>query len=130
MQNLPVILSGWKLTLVDPPERKIREDERGNLVPVTDRDGTAQFVVSLFAKLAVGPGQRAPKGEEIKVTLTADPGEGFHEGQRVELIDPQVSPYQVENRGRVSSGLSFKAAGLKPADPAPMPAPMPREKSA
>ena len=130
MQNLPVMLNGYKLTVVDPPQRKVREDERGNFIPVTDRDGTAQFVVSLFAKLAVGPGQRAPKGEEIKVTLTADPGDGFYEGQRVELINAQVSPYQVENRGRVSSGLSFKAAGLTPADQAPMPAPMPREKSA
>jgi hypothetical protein len=130
VNNLPVILSGWKLTLVDPPTMKMREDERGHLVPVTDRDGAAQFVVSLFAKLAVEPGQRAPKGEEIKVTLTADPGEGFYEGQRVELIDPRVSPYQVENRGRVSSGLSFKATGLKPVEPAPMLAPMPREKSA
>ncbi len=126
MQNLPVVMSGYKLMVVEPPTRKMREDERGNLVPVTDRDGTAQFVVSLFAKLAVGPGQRAPKGEEIKVTLTADPGEGIYEDMRVELIEPRVSPYQVENRGRVSSGLSFKAAGLKPADPAPVPAPMPR----
>jgi hypothetical protein len=130
MQNLPVMLNGYKLTMVETPQRKMREDDRGNLIPVTDRDGTAQFVVSLFAKLAVDPGQRAPKGEEIKVTLTSDPGDGFYEGQRVELISPQVSPYQVENRGRVSSGLSFKAQGLKPADQAPMPAPMPREKSA
>ena len=127
MQNLPVMLNGWKLTVVDPPERKMREDERGNRIPVTDRDGTAQFVVSLFAKLAMDAGQRAPKGEEIKVTITADPGDAIREGMRVELIDARVSPYQVENRGRVSSGLSFKAAGGKPFDGHhPLPAPLPR----
>ncbi len=131
MQNLPVLMSGYKLTVVDPPTRKVREDERGNVVPVVDRDGVAQFVVSLFAKLQVGPGQRAPKGEEIKVTLTADPGPEIVEDMRVELIDARVSPYEVRNGDRVSSGISFKAAGLKPWTGQPgqrlMPAPVPRD---
>jgi hypothetical protein len=78
-------------------------------------------VVSLFAKLQVQPGQRAPKGEEIKVTLETDPGDGFYEDMRVALIQPRINAYQIENNGRVSSGISFKAAGLAPAGPAPAP---------
>ena len=129
MRNLPVIMSGYKLTVVEPPMRKVREDERGNVVPVTDRDGVAQFVVALFAKLIVEPGQRAPKGEEIKVTLAADPGSGITEDMRVELIDARVSPFQIESRGRVTSGLSFQAAGVKPyGGNGSLSVPSPREK--
>jgi hypothetical protein len=41
---------------------------------------------------------------------------------RVQLIQPRINAYQIENNGRVSSGISFKAAGLTPVDgPAPRP---------
>jgi hypothetical protein len=86
MQNIPVILNGYRMTVVDPPAPKMRED--GSMV--TNREGVTQFVVSVFAKLRPGPGERAPKGEEIKVTLETDPGQGFEEGARVELISPRV----------------------------------------
>lgn len=119
MRDLPVILDQYKLTIVEPPAPKMRE-EGGRLVPVTDAQGARMFVVSLFAKLQVQPGQRAPKGEEIKVTLETDPGEGFGEDMRVQLINPRINAYQIENNGRVASGISFKAAGLTPAGaPAP-----------
>ena len=115
MRDIPVILNGYKLTVVEPPAPKMRDDGRGNLVTVTDRQGVTQFVVALFAKLQVGPGQRAPKGEEIKVTLATDPGEGFEEDTRVELIDARLNAYQIETEdGRSLSGISFKAMGLKP----------------
>jgi hypothetical protein len=115
MRDIPVMLNGYKLTVVDPPVPKMRQDDNGALVPMVDRQGVTQFVVSLFAKLRVGPGERAPKGEEIKVTLATDPGEGFGEDTRVELIEPRINSYQIENEnGRVSSGISFKALGLKP----------------
>ena len=115
MRDIPVMLSGYKLTVVDPPAPKMREDGRGGWMPVTDRQGVTQFVVSLFAKLRVGPGERAPKGEEIKVTLATDPGEGFEEDTRVELIDARLNAYQIETEdGRSLSGISFKAMGLKP----------------
>jgi hypothetical protein len=56
------------------------------------------------------------KGEEIRVTLETDPGEGFEEGQLVELIGARVSPYSFKNgRGETVSGMAFAAAGLKPA---------------
>lgn len=126
MRDIPVILNGYKLTVVEPPAPKMRDDGRGNLVTVTDRQGVTQFVVALFAKLQVPAGQRAPKGEEIKVTLTADPGEGIYEDMRVELISPLLNAYQIDTEdGRSISGISFKAAGLVPAG---SPAPSPREK--
>ncbi|MBC3194159.1 hypothetical protein H7X46_24200 [Pseudonocardia sp. C8] len=129
MRDIPVLLDGRKLTVVDPPAPKTRQDANGAEVPVIDKDGVMQFVVSLFCKLLVPAGQRAPKGEEIKVTLASDPGEGFDEGTRVQLIDPQVSPYSFETPdGRTVSGISFKAMGLKHATPAPAPAPVRRGK--
>ncbi len=115
MRDLPVMLNGYKLTVVEPPAPKMREDGNGALVPVTNRDGVTQFVVSVFAKLRVGAGERAPKGEEIKVTLETDPGEGFEEDARVELVAPRINAYQIEQgQGRVLSGLAFKALGLTP----------------
>jgi hypothetical protein len=129
VQDLPVILEQYKLTIVEPPAPKTRRDEAGRDVVVTDRQGATMFVVSLFAKLQVGAGQRAPKGEEIRVTLETDPGEGFPEDARVQLINPRINAYQIENKdnGRVTSGIAFKAAGLTPAG-APVPAPAPSPK--
>ena len=119
MRDIPVNLGGYKLVIVEPPAPKMREDANGALVPITDKAGATQFVVSLFAKLRVTPGQQSQKGEEIKVTLATDPGEGFGEDARVELVDARVNHYQIDNGpGRVNSGLSYKAMGLKHA-PAP-----------
>jgi hypothetical protein len=115
MRDIPVMLNGYKLTVVEPPVVKTREDGQGGQVVVTDRDGATQFVVSLFAKLRGLPGQRVPKGEEIKVTLETDPGEGFEEDVRVELVNPRLNAYQIDSPdGRSISGVSFKATGLKP----------------
>jgi hypothetical protein len=115
MRDLPVMLNGYKLTVVEPPAPKMRDDGNGGQVAVTDRDGVTQFVVSVFAKLRVPPGERAPKGEEIKVTLETDPGEGFPEDARVELVHPRINAYQIDQgQGRVMSGIAFKAMGLKP----------------
>ena len=115
MRDIPVVLNGYKLTVVEPPAPKTRDDGSGRPVVVTDRDGVTQFVVSLFAKLRTQPGQRAPKGEEIKVTLATDPGEGFGEDTRVELVDPRLNAYQIDSPdGRTVSGISFKATGVKP----------------
>src|SRR6187397_2370192 len=122
IRDLPVMLSGFKCTVVDPPAPKTRDDGSGNPVTVTDRNGVTQFVVSLFVKQRVAAGERAPKGEEIKVTLATDPGPGFDEDTRVELVDPRINPYQIDSPdGRSISGLAFKAVGLKPAAPAPPP---------
>ena len=121
MRDIPVNLGGYKLTVVEPPTPKMREDAKGQQVLVTDRDGATQFTVSLFAKLRVKAGERAPKGEEIKVTLGTDPGPDFGEDVRVELLDARVSPYQLESAGRVTSGLAWRAMGIKHAAPAPAP---------
>jgi len=123
VRDIPVNLGGYKLTVVEPPAPKMREDANGAQVPVTDRDGATQFTVSLFAKLRVKPGERAPKGEEIKVTLGTDPGPDFGEDVRVELLDARVSPYQIETAGRVNAGLAWRAMSIKHAGPALAPRP-------
>ncbi len=118
MRDIPVMLEGYRLTVVEPPVPKLREDGSA----VTNRDGVAQFVVSLFAKQRTGPGQRAPKGEEIKVTLETDPGEGFVEDMRVALIQPRINAYQIDSPdGRTVSGIAYKAMGLAPATESPSP---------
>ena len=111
-QEIPVELSGYRLTVVEAPVMKVREDGS----TVTDRTGAPHYVVSVFAKRIVQAGERAPKGEEIRVTLETDPGDGYQEGLRVELISPRVKAWEIkdEKTGRFSSGLAFKALGLKP----------------
>ena len=78
IKDLPVILAGHRLSVVELPCPKTRRG-RASLV-VTDRDGATQFVVALFMKLRPQPGQRAPKGEEVRVTLETDPGRGVRGG--------------------------------------------------
>ncbi|WP_297547634.1 hypothetical protein [Amycolatopsis sp.] len=111
MRNIPVNLSGYKLTIAEEPEMKMRKDQNGREEVVTDREGIAKFVVSVFAKI------KGEKGEEIKVTLDSDPSGAFEDGDRVELINPRVSPYSFKNdRGETVSGVAFAAAGLKPTE--------------
>jgi hypothetical protein len=105
MRDLPVLLSGYRCTVVDPPSPKTRDDGAGGQLVVTDRNGVTQFVVSLFVKQRVAAGERAPKGEEIKVTLATDPGPGFDEDTRVELVDPRISPYQIASGGAFGTGV-------------------------
>jgi hypothetical protein len=122
MRDIPVVLDSYKLTVVESPAPKMREDGNGGFLPVTNRDGVTQFVVSLFAKLRTQPGQRSQKGEEIKVTLETDPGQDFPEDARVALVNPRINAYQIDSAdGRSISGISFKAMGLAPAGPAPAP---------
>jgi hypothetical protein len=127
IKNLRVLLNGYRCTVVDPPCPKTKDDGNGGEVVVVDRNGVTQFVVSLFLKAIPGPGERAPKGEEIKVTLETDPGPGFEEGDRVELINPRINSYQIDtDDGRSISGIAFKALGLKPAGaPTPTRTPSP-----
>ncbi|MCI2416310.1 hypothetical protein MOQ72_02650 [Saccharopolyspora sp. K220] len=115
LKNIPANMQGYKLLITEAPQPKVRENENGVQEVVTDRQGAQQFVVSLFAKRKTEPGQYAEKGEEIKVTLTADPGDGFEEGTYVQLIDATMSHWQNERNGRYSSGISFRAHGLTPA---------------
>lgn len=118
MRDLPVDLSGYRLLVTEAPSMKMRKTAGGELEPVTDRQGAVQFAVSLFAKRRPGPDGFAGKGEEIRVTLATDPGEGFEEGAYVELVDPRVSPFSLTTEdGRTISGLSFRAAGLVAASP-------------
>ncbi|WP_199439415.1 hypothetical protein [Umezawaea beigongshangensis] len=114
LNNLPILFDGFRLMVTEPVAVKMREDN-GQLVPVTNRAGEEQFSIVLFAKPKARPGERAGKGEEIKVTLPFAPAEEFEEGEYVELINPTVSYYEIEDRstGRKNSGLAFKAETVK-----------------
>ncbi|WP_083680402.1 hypothetical protein [Pseudonocardia sp. Ae263_Ps1] len=115
-----MVLDDYKLTVVEPPAPKTRRDGDRTEVPETEPDGTPQFMVSLFAKLTVRTDQRAPKGEEITVTLTSDPGDGFPEDTRVRLIAPKVTLHSVDAPdGRTKPTLEFTATGLELAHLAP-----------
>lgn len=118
MQDVPINLSGYALRITEPPTTKMRQLDNGDVEPVTNRDGEVQFVVTVFAKPKAVDGQRQGKGAEFRVNLPADPGEGFVEGMVVELISPLLNTYEIPDRDNprltASSGLWFKAEGLKP----------------
>ncbi|MTD53875.1 hypothetical protein [Amycolatopsis pithecellobii] len=120
MQDISINLGNYRLMVTEAPTMKTRENaQTGELETVTNRAGEVQFVVVLFAKPVAQPGRRPGKGEEIRVNLPADPGEGFDEGSYVELINPVLNTYEMrDDNGRITaSGLWFKADGLKPAAP-------------
>lgn len=109
MRNIPVSLVGYRLRVTEDPEVKMRKVD-GRDQTVTDQEGNVKFTVALNVKM------KGQKGEEIRVTLDSDPGEGFseEEGTVVELIDARVSPYSFKNdRGETVSGIAFAAAGMK-----------------
>ncbi|MFD7657904.1 hypothetical protein ACFV4N_28360 [Actinosynnema sp. NPDC059797] len=111
LSNIPVLLDGYTLQITEVPTLKMRMDEQTKQeVPATDRDGAQLFVVRLFAKPPAGPSGRRGKGDEIAVTLTTDPGDGFEEGDRVDLVDPTVSMWSND----FGAGLSFRAVALVP----------------
>ncbi|ACU35065.1 hypothetical protein [Actinosynnema mirum] len=127
LQDLPVVLGGYRLMITEAPAVKVRELEDGSVVPVLDRvTQQEQFVVTLFAKPLPVAGKKAGKGEEIRVNLPGDPGEGFEEGMYVELVGAVVNTYEIPDRMDprkiASAGLWFKAAGLKPVARAVRPA--------
>jgi hypothetical protein len=118
MKDIAFIATNYKFMITEEPTMKTRENKKtGEFETVFDRDGVQQFVVMLFAKPKPQPGQRVGKGEEIKVNLACDPGDGFVEGSYVELVNPVLNTYEMTNdEGRITgSGLWFKAEGLKPA---------------
>lgn len=107
MRNIPVNLSGYKLRVVEEPS--IKADLDGKVITAY---GTSDplYTVAVFAKpLATDDGYRG-KGEELKITLSVDPGP-VEEGELVELIGATVSHWERDGR----SGLTWKAQGLKPA---------------
>ncbi|GAA3891398.1 hypothetical protein GCM10022243_65360 [Saccharothrix violaceirubra] len=119
LQDLPVMLNGYRLMITEAPAVKTREAEDGTVSPVVDRlSGETQYVVTVFAKPVPVEGRRPGKGEEIRVNLPGDPGDKFGEGMYVELVNAVVNTYEipdrVDPRKIASAGLWFKASGLKP----------------
>jgi hypothetical protein len=121
LRNLPVVLDGYTLMITEAPEVKMRTDDDGNVLGPKLVYGTDQpeYVVSLFAKRTADANGRKGKGEEIKVTLTSDPGEDWTEGQYVALRRCTVSltaiPHPTVRNAFSFAGLSFQAEGLSPA---------------
>lgn len=112
MRNIPCDLSNYTARVAEVPGVKMGKDDQGREFEVTDKQtGEKKFVAALFLKSKI----RGEKGEEVRFTLDADPGEGFEEGMAVELIAPRMSPYSFKNgNGETVSGVSFAAVGLKP----------------
>ncbi|GAA2338253.1 hypothetical protein GCM10009854_13130 [Saccharopolyspora halophila] len=113
LRNIPVVMSHYKMQVTEEPVVKTRENETGEIVPVTDWQGAQQFVVSLFVKARPQEGQRPGKGEEIRVTLETAPDDDVTDGAVVELHNPRVSHWENDINGRKMSGLSWKATGIK-----------------
>lgn len=106
MRNIPVNLDGFKLRVVEEPA--IKADQDGKVITAYGTDEPL-YTVAVFAKpLATEDGYRG-KGEELKITLSANPGE-VEEGDLVELIGATVSHWERDGR----SGLTWKAQGIKP----------------
>lgn len=116
LNNLPIILSGYRVMVSEAPAIKMRREGETE-VPVIDRTtNQPAYIVELLVKPVARPGERAGKGEVIRVTLPYAPAEEIEDGDYVELVNPTVSYYEVEDRvtGRKNSGLSFRAETLKP----------------
>ena len=58
MRNIPVNLSGYRLTVSENPELKMRKEGGVDKV-VTDRDGVAKYTVALIVKA------KGQKGEDF-----------------------------------------------------------------
>ncbi|GAA3044453.1 YdcP family protein [Actinokineospora globicatena] len=115
LKNIPVELSGHRVRVEEAPTMKMYEDEDTKVQTVAkDFHGAPLYVVSVFLKPLPGPDGRTGKGAEIKVTLETDPGDEFSVGDVVELINPRVSHWERTSKGRTTSGLSWKATGIKP----------------
>ena len=113
LKNIPVLLEGYKVQVTEEPTLKMIEKEDGSQVPATDFQGVQQHVVMLFVKPKPVNGERAGKGQEIKVTLETSPEDDVTDGALVEMINPRVSHWENDFNGRTMSGLSWRATGIK-----------------
>lgn len=112
LRNIPVVFEAYRLLVTEAPTIKMRKDDKtGEMVPATDYKGVQQFTVSVFAKPLPNAEGYQGKGEELKVTMSVDPGDDITEGMYVSLISPTVSMWQNDN----GAGLTFKAEGIVPA---------------
>lgn len=114
LTNVPVQLEGYKLQVTEEPMLKMREDENGNEVVVTDRrNGASQYVVMVFGKPRPQDGRSFGKGVEVKVTLETEPDGDIKDGAVVELVNPRVSFWENTLNGKHMSGMAYRATGIK-----------------
>ncbi|SDD49546.1 hypothetical protein [Glycomyces harbinensis] len=116
LQKLPINLTGYSLMVTEAPELKTFVKDGQSQVAMTYDTQESIYVVSVFAKsLQKFENGKRPKGEEIKVEFTRDPGEEFDEGMYVQLDRPSVSVSEFTNdKGRTFVTQKFAAEGLVP----------------
>jgi hypothetical protein len=113
LRNLPVVLEGYKLRVVeDPAVKTYKNKDTGKQEISTDpKTGATLYQVAIYMKpLPTEDGRPAPKGVELKVTLETEPPQEVVDGVMVELHQPRVSQFPMDNGG---TGLSMKALGVK-----------------
>jgi hypothetical protein len=117
LQKLPINLGGYSLMITEAPEAKTFVKDGVSQVATDYETGEPIYVVGVFAKsLQKFENGKRPKGEEIKVEFTRDPGEEFDEGMYIQLDRPNVSVSEFTNdKGRTFVSQKFHAEGLVPA---------------
>lgn len=107
MQTIPVDVARLgRATVIVPPERKTNP-ETGEVRK--DRDGNAVWSVGVAVR------QQGRRASVIEVSTSAEPKE-LIEGGAVTLMDLEAYAWTMGDR----SGISFRAAAVLPAAPAPM----------
>ncbi|GAA0509370.1 hypothetical protein [Saccharopolyspora thermophila] len=110
LRNVPMVLEGYKLRVVEDPVVKTYTKD-GKTEVATNDEGEPMYVVSVYMKPKPREdGRPAGKGTEMKVTLETQPPAEVVDGELVELHMPRFSQFSMDNGG---TGLTIKARGIK-----------------
>ncbi|MGW1681658.1 hypothetical protein [Saccharopolyspora sp. NPDC002376] len=115
LKNVPVVLEGYKVRVVEEPVVKMYKNrDTGKQEIATSQDGAPLYEMSIFMKsIPTEEGKRAPKGFEMKVTLETEPQDKIEEGELVALHQPRLSQFVLDNGAQ---GVTLKALGVMPAN--------------
>lgn len=115
LKNVPVVLEGYKVRVVEEPVMKTYKNrDTGKQEIATNKDGAPLYEMSIFMKaIPTEEGKKAPKGFEMKVTLETEPPSGIEEGELVALHQPRISQFVLDNG---SQGVTLKALGVMAAN--------------
>lgn len=106
MQTIPVDVARLgRVTVIVPPEQKINP-ETGEVRK--DREGNPVWTVGVAVR------QQGRRASVIDVSLSVEPKDVM-EGSAVTLVDLEAYAWTMGDR----SGISFRAAAVLPAPPAP-----------
>ncbi len=111
LKNVPVLLQGYKMRVVEDPVVKTFTKDGKTEVATNQETGDPMYSVSIYMKpLPTEDGRRPAKGTEMKVTIERKPDEEIVDGAVVELHNPRISQFALDNGQTI---LSMRAAGLK-----------------